>query len=350
MRGIYYNYKTTLPNVANAPNVHIIDNLTDNFTVSFYRINNTGIDLICQKKINGGEIAYCESHQWFDNWFITVENGGRLVSVDTFNPTSKVIFIKIDAYALGDNIAWVPYVEEFRKKHNCVVICSTFFNELFKNIYPNILFVAPNTNIDNVYAQYYIGVGNGNKKYSPIITNNNPLQMSASSILGLDFVEIKPPIGKLLTKTKHSKKYICISEYASHENKYWKYNGGWQYVVDFINSIGYDVWVISKEKTKLNNVIDLSGDNFDIIDRVNQLSNSELFIGLSSGLSWLSWSVNTHVIMISDVTPINHEFKTNITRLSANPELNTITYDVKNITTPDVVIDSIKKYIESKNK
>jgi autotransporter strand-loop-strand O-heptosyltransferase len=40
------------------------------------------------------------------------------------------------------------------------------------------------------------------------------------------------------------------------------------------------------------------------------LKNAEFFIGLSSGLSWLAWSMRTPVVMISGVThPIN-EFTT----------------------------------------
>jgi ADP-heptose:LPS heptosyltransferase len=39
------------------------------------------------------------------------------------------------------------------------------------------------------------------------------------------------------------------------------------------------------------------------------ISNSEFFIGLSSGLSWLAWTLNKEVIMISNFTEENHEFK-----------------------------------------
>lgn len=345
MKKVHFSYKTTLPKSANAPSVYITDDSNKIFIVSFYIIREGGLYLISEREIKGGEIAYSESHQWFDNWFITVQSEGNIISIDTFNPISKVIFIKMDAYALGDNIAWIPYVEEFRKKHNCTVICSTFFNDLFKDIYPHILFVGPNINIDNVYAQYYIGVGSGDFKYSPVITNNEPLQKSASQILGLDFVEIRTPIYSLLENRKFDKKYVCISEYASHESKHWKYPGGWQTIVNFLNSLNYEVWVISKEKTTLENVVDLSGDQFNIIDRAHQLNNADFFIGVSSGLSWLSWAVNTHVIMISDVTPIHHEFQSNITRISANPNLLSVDYSADEITHPQIVIDSISNLL-----
>jgi autotransporter strand-loop-strand O-heptosyltransferase len=37
--------------------------------------------------------------------------------------------------------------------------------------------------------------------------------------------------------------------------------------------------------------------------------NSRFFIGLSSGLSWLAWALDTPVIMIANFTDENHEFK-----------------------------------------
>ena len=95
-------------------------------------------------------------------------------------------------------------------------------------------------------------------------------------------------------------------------------------------------------------MIDLTGDH-SLLDRAQTLYNSEFFIGVSSGLSWLSWASGTHTILISDFTPIHHEFKTNISRISANPELTSVNYNMTNITKPETVIESIKKYLESKN-
>jgi hypothetical protein len=53
----------------------------------------------------------------------------------------KKVFIAIDSRSLGDNLAWIPYVEEFRNKHNCTVVCSTFWNKILD--YPEIEFVEP---------------------------------------------------------------------------------------------------------------------------------------------------------------------------------------------------------------
>jgi autotransporter strand-loop-strand O-heptosyltransferase len=350
MNHFKFNYKTTLPKEANAPSVTISGDEINNYVIRFSIIKKDGIHKVKELKCNTNQTIYSNINQWYSNWLIEVYKDNQLIITDTFDVTNKVVFIKMDGRALGDNIAWAPYVDEFRKHRNCTVICSTFFNDLFKNIYPEILFVQPNTNIDNVYAQYYIGASKEwSAKYSPVCVDDVSLQYVASMLLNLPTDEVRPELEKQFKKINYTKKYVCISEFASHENKHWKYENGWQTIVDYLNSIGYDVVAISKENTNLKNVIDLTGDK-SIMDRGQILTNAEFFIGLSSGLSWLSWAVNTYVFLISDITPINHEFKTNVTRISANPEIDTIRYDTKKITTPDTVIESIKKYLESKNK
>jgi autotransporter strand-loop-strand O-heptosyltransferase len=346
---IKFNYKTTLPREANTPSVTIGGDLLFDYNVKFQIKTSNGLELIKDVQCSTGETVFANYSQKYLDWVISIYHNNSYILEDVFDVTNKVVFIKMDATALGDNIAWIPYVEEFRKTRNCIVICSTFFNDLFKDIYPDILFVKPNTNVDNIYAQYYIGATyDNNIKYSPVNADSVPLQEIPSAILKLPNVELRPPLELLFNKIKQHKKYVCISEYASHENKHWKYNNGWQIIVDYLNSIDYDVYVISKEPTKLNNVINLTG-NISLMDRVRTLRNADFFIGLSSGLSWLSWAVNTHVFMVSDVTPPHHEFKSNITRICANNDMLKIDYNAPNITSPDIVIDNIKNYLKLKD-
>jgi len=310
------SYVCNLPIQGNCPRVMIKSGQDDIYDVDF--INNDNGNVVFSGECETGDMIL-GARQWFTNWKIRINNkAGKIVFIDHFNATNKIVSIKIDAFALGDNIAWMPYIEEFRKKHNCKVICSTFFNGIFSRAYPDIVFVKPNTEIENLYAQYYVGANEeGNSIYSPVNSSKVPLQMVASSILGLDYKEIKT---KLSTSSNKDKvKVVCISEHASDAKKGWKEEGGWQKVVDHIRSLGFEVAVISKEPTELERVIDLTG-NISLIDRISQIEESVLFIGVSSGLSWLSWACNTHVMLISDVTPMWHEFQLGVTRLSKNPK------------------------------
>jgi autotransporter strand-loop-strand O-heptosyltransferase len=345
-RKIVVSYVCTLPLIGNSPNVIIYDKNSDQYIIEF--INNDTNEIVNTKTFKSNEFVYGE-RQWFINWLIKIYDSNKnLIYTDKFNPIHKNIFIKMDAHALGDNIAWIQSVEEFRKKYKCNVICSTFHNDLFIDSYPNILFVKPNTVINNVYSQYYIGANNSdNIKYSPVNSEKYPLQKISTSILGLDDVEIVPDlISNLRFKERRlNDKYICISEYGSHEKKMWKEGlEGWQYIVDKLNDEGYKVCVISREPTKLKNIIDWTGD-INLKQRMIDLYYSEFFIGVSSGLSWLSWSVGTKVIMISDCTPEWHEFKTKMVRICEN-KLDKVDYEVEGYSKKEKVFKIIKSTLK----
>jgi len=332
---IKVSYVTSLPKVYGSPKI-VVSNLGDG---DYFMVIN---DLIIDNLVDG---EYINNKQWVGDYIIEIYKDGSLVYSDIFNLKHKTSFIKLDSYALGDTLAWISYVEEFRVKHGCNVICSTFHNDLIKDYYPNILFVQPNLTIHNVYHQVYIGASDDdNYIYSPVNSKQVRLQRVASSILGLEDKELRPNIGFDVLPYKHTKKYVCISEFASGVNKMWKDPNGWQNIVNFLVLSGYDVIVISKEKTSLNNVIDLSGD-YPLFERISILKGSNFFMGVSSALSWLSWSVGVHTVLISDVTPIDHEFTTNVTRISKNTDLKVVNYDISTYTTSDDVINKLKQLI-----
>ena len=181
------SFVTTLPKEGNAPRVTITGKGDEEFRVNFYEIIDESFSLVSSGMCRTNQTIYAKAKQWYTSWVITiVDSTGYEVHADRFYPNQRVVFIKIDAYALGDTLAWIPYVELFRQKHNCTLICSTFHNDILASEFPNILFVKPNTQIENVYAQYYIGASNeDNPYYSPIKVNEHPLQDVASSILGL---------------------------------------------------------------------------------------------------------------------------------------------------------------------
>lgn len=117
----------------------------------------------------------------------------------------KKVYIAFDSRSLGDTIAWIPYVEEFRKKHNCKVVVSTFLNKLFEKEYPDIEFIKPGTVVFDIDKQYNIGwYSPWDPKKNPNHYTTVPLQQTASDILGLDFKEIKPKITipSLITENK----------------------------------------------------------------------------------------------------------------------------------------------------
>lgn len=339
------SYVTTLPKIGNAPRVTITGNEDKTYYVKFWDLNNK-----CELSsgfCKNNQTIVCGVTQSYVRWLIQVFDEDKLVHEDIFNPTGKTVFIKMDSYALGDTIAWMPYIRAFKDTFKCNVISSTFHNHLFVEAYPDIMFVKPNTVIENVYVQYYIGAAyDNNRKYCKLNASICELQRIASDTLGLEHEEMRPELNSsfyLAPNRFPFDKYVTLSEFGSAENKHWKEEGGWQGVVDFLNENGYKVVVISKEKTNLRDVVDMSGD-FPLSERIVDIRHAKMHLGVSSGLSWLAWAIGTHVVLVSDVTPKFHEFSSNVTRIGGE-DLLVINYDTNEKTSLEKVLQKLVEMV-----
>jgi autotransporter strand-loop-strand O-heptosyltransferase len=258
------------------------------------------------------------SAEYFRNIMISVKLGNEEVFNHRYNAEGKKVLITFESSSLGDTLAWIPYCEEFRKKHNCKVIVACWHRKLIEKMYPEIQFVKPNTPLSGLYAQYRLGVFHQDRSHRhPRDWRTIPLQKIASDILGLEYQEIKPLIDTSSVYTasvKRPKKYVCISEYSTAKCKFWNRPGGWQELVNKINEMGYNVVAISKEGTALKNVIDATNNHIDIT--IGLLQGCECFIGLASGLAWLAWGLNKPVVMISGFSEPFVEFQSNNIRIA----------------------------------
>ena len=125
------------------------------FDVKFY--NNKTNELIYSTSLKGNMWS-SPSLQYFIEWRIEVYDvNNNQVYKHIFNASKKRVFINFESKALGDTIAWFPYVEEFRKKHNCELAVSTFHNSWFEEKYPKIDFIQKGSTVYDLYAQYNIG-------------------------------------------------------------------------------------------------------------------------------------------------------------------------------------------------
>jgi autotransporter strand-loop-strand O-heptosyltransferase len=78
--------------------------------------------------------------------------------------------------------------------------------------------------------------------------------------------------------------------------------------------LGYEVVILSLNPYHIKDTINVTSREWD--DIFNCLYHSELFVGLSSGLSWVNWALNKQTIMIAGFTQDDHEFTTNVRRVS----------------------------------
>jgi autotransporter strand-loop-strand O-heptosyltransferase len=271
-----------------------------------FRDNKTG-KLHYSTEIKNNMWTKCSIEHYME-WKITIYENGTFWHEHIYDATDKRVYIALDSKALGDSLAWIPYAEAFRKKHGCKVIVSTFMNDMFETKYTNLEFIKPGTNAMDLYAMYTVGLfynedSSINGLKNPTDPKHQTMQKMCSDILGLEFQEIKPLIKERPVKIDHNLKQVCIGIHGTAQSKYWNNPNGWQDVVDWLKGRGYTVKLISKED---NNY--MGNKHPEGIDKhpngpielvMDELLKSKAFIGIGSGLSWLSWALDVPTVLIS---------------------------------------------------
>ena len=280
----------------------VLSTVSSQYVVNFIDSRNNQLKL--RTEINNNNYIKC-LYAYFIPYRIQVSNIAEkgLIFDYLLSLQDKRVYIHLDSKSLGDTIAWFPYVEEFRLKHNCQVICSTFWNDLFEKEYPNIGFIAPGSVVNNIFAMYEVGVFHDEFK-EPHDYKKIPLQRIASNILGLEYKEIKPRIS--CPRKDNKQKLVGISTHSTAQAKFWNCKGSWQKIVDFLKQKGFEIVLLQLEDSDLKGVI--KPNCSDIKSTINWLSKCQFFVGISGGVSWLSWVLNVPVVMISGFTDPFNEF------------------------------------------
>ena len=242
---------------------------------------------------------------------------GEVILSHEMNLKGKEVLVQFPVGTLGDSVAWFSYLDRFRTKHECKLVCvmSDLVSPLFVDSYPDIRFITKeNVATLRPYASYYIGLF-----FRGDVENKQPadfrlvgLHKTAAHILGVDTKEQAPTI-KPFERTI-LEKYVCIAVQSSTQCKYWNNPFGWRDVVKHLKKKGYRVLCIDKADihgTALTwNHIPHGAEDFTgahpLTERAALLQHAEFFIGVSSGLSWLAWACGIPVVMVSGMThPIN---------------------------------------------
>lgn len=296
--------------------VEIFGDVEKEYVVDFFN-NTTNVNIYSTKIKTGMWCAPSIRH--FLNWRVTVKSDNEIIKEEIFDPTKKKVKVTCDTNSIGDLLAYIGPINEFQKKYNCELNCVVFNSQLykiFKENYPNINFLSTTDSDSYYYASYRLGFyyedWHGKNSTDP---KKMALSTIASDILGFGDIEIKPKL-KVNKPNNNGKKYVCIGVHSTAQLKYWNRENGWNQIVKYLNSIDIEVWCIDRFKyfgnDKYQNkipegVIDKTGD-FPLEERMSQIAGAEFFIGLSSGLSWLAWSIGTPVIMISGMGEVWTEF------------------------------------------
>tara|TARA_Y100000310_G_scaffold151394_1_gene150996 strand:- start:877 stop:2127 length:1251 start_codon:yes stop_codon:yes gene_type:complete len=289
-----------------------------------------------------------------------VEFNLHSTNIDFSNQPSLLIFLTNGQ--LGDTINWVPYIMDFldqRKDLFSFIAIRVKMYEFWLNVfseYQPTPIRDPNTgNLVNIALlggkivlrdidedieenDFDVALGVGLMEDKDYI---HPFGVNVSNHLGIElkpfsrlrFEDYYEPLGQserdnMAVTDKNmwnsTGKHVCIAPYGTMKAKMWiSYDceqDKWQSVVNHLTDLGYEVWWISREKCNLDNVVDLSGDNYSIEDRIRQLLGCEFLVGLSSGLSWLANACGVHVFRIDAWTFDWHGFTENLTSITSNAE------------------------------
>jgi len=239
-----------------------------------------------------------------------------------YNAKDKNVLMKFPDTALGDVLAWFPYAEEFRKKHQCKLFCAMNpkFSSILKASYPKISFIETEIVPDNLYASYYIGLfwPWDNHDLQPLDWRMVGLQKHAAYLLGVEPIEKRVVLTPSKKPRQIKEKYVCIATQATAQCKYWNNAYGWLGVIEYLKKLGYRVLCIDRDKISISgihgNTIPFGAEDFTgnkpLQERIDLLAHADFFIGLTSGLSWLAWGVGIPVIMIVGYTAPGTEFYT----------------------------------------
>jgi len=287
-----------IQNFVGQPFLEITGTSTSDFRVEFY-----DGDVLVHSDVIKCNHWIKLAREYYTQWRTVVYKDGEKVYDKLLDLEGKRVYIAFESSSLGDTIAWIPYALDFKVKHKCDVIVSTFKNFLFEGAYPELEFVDPGTNVTNLYAMYKLGwFYNENKE--PVLPNTIPLQQTATNILGLPYEEVKPRIA--YEKSPVEGMYVTIATNSTSGCKFWT-REHWQEVINYLHDQGYKVINVSLEDNPFENCQGLLDKSIENTMRV--IDESIFFIGLSSGLSWLAWALDKEVIMISNFTEANHEFQ-----------------------------------------
>jgi autotransporter strand-loop-strand O-heptosyltransferase len=256
------------------------------------------------------------SPKFYLPWEITATLDGKEVFNCKLDLKDKRVLISFGSKAVGDTIAWIPYIDEFRKKHGCHVVCSGWWQEIFD--YPEIEFVKPGEQVKDIYAVYTVGCFDDQLDKNPVNWREVPLQKVATDILGLEYKPLKAKLRPVINHLPIEGPYICFSQFSTMRNKIWNRNGAWQKIIDYCNSLGYKCVCVSSEPSVLKNIVSRTGQS--IQNTIEDIKGCEFYIGLNHGPAWIAYVLDKPTIMITGVSEEWNDFP-NPHRIAINHEV-----------------------------
>lgn len=300
------------------PKIEILGDQKFDYKITFID-NNTGV-VHFESDISTNMWTSCNI-RYFVNWKIYIHNKNLNTTEHIlFNPTGKNVYIYNESPSLGDTISWMPAIDAFQKRYSCKLDYFTIKKDLFEKQYPNINFYNYDVkNNGSYYVGYSVGCFEPKDKHLTFFNwREIPLQDVANKQLGLKNINSKTRLVYNKIPRIISEKYVCIATQSTSQSRYWNNNSGWIKLVNYLKSKGYkvicvdqhNVYGIDNHWNTIPNNVDQYVGKKSLNDIMSIIDDCEFFIGLSSGLSWLTWALNKKIISISGSVADYYEFNT----------------------------------------
>ena len=284
-----------------------------NWTVEFW----DNCDLVYKgQNIKQGN-WYGPNRKWHTEWEVKILYNNVLVKTHIWSLKDKEVMVIFDSASLGDTIVWMGQMENFKNQHSIKKLyVKTFKNWLFdRKKYRNQGIHLIDKFNDQIKTYYNIGIYYSeedpwNRNEHKYHWNKVPIAKTAADRLGIHYIENRPLLAPKYRKGSQAKqgKSIVIATQSTAQAKYWNNPSGWQDLIHHYNKSGYKVLHSSKEGTELKGIQQIPFQE-DLVNVARAINNANLFIGISSGLTWFAWALKAKTVIISGFTDPYVEFE-----------------------------------------
>lgn len=233
-------------------------------------------------------------------------------------------FIRINSGSLGDTIGALSAIESYRKKSGREVEVSCKLDrEFFEKSYP-FLKIHPHDfkpEFSPLEGKWFSGDKNYSFYKEIFYKFDKPLIEGYADQLEVDEWD-RPKIDLFVGERPIKNKYVCFSMHSTAQCKHWNYPNGWDILCKLLRKEGYTPVCIDRFSSfgiegQWNPVPPscVKRQGMDLREMINYIYHSEFFIGLSSGLSWVSHAVGKKVVLISGSTSMDNEFEEDTLRI-----------------------------------
>ncbi|MBQ4152261.1 MAG: hypothetical protein II591_04365, partial [Schwartzia sp.] len=178
------------------------------------------------------EVCLISWEKYYIRWSVEVFLDGKLVLAHVFDPHNQRVHFDCSDAAMGDFLAFLPYIKKYREIYNADVTCSVpkYLSELALKLDTGLK--LSDKWDENLYAVYYMHMGFNFPSALPIPADSRPLTMYGQLLTGLSMPEL---LRYIPTEERTIREpYVCIAVQASTPNKGWLWPQGWDILVDYL--------------------------------------------------------------------------------------------------------------------